>query len=557
MSSREHRHSTNFSKLQHCASGSRNCQQCSVWKQILSSSDEQAFDPKLIEIVEGCAGCQQAIQESSDVNLEWWNEARQSWLESEIPDSTTNDQSRITLELCENSPDRNGIEIERVSLEFLGPPTHPELLGRLGRYDVLKVVGRGGMGVVLKAFDNELHRVVAIKTLADHLASNASARRRFAREAQAAAAVIHPNVIPIFNVESEFKTPYLVMQYVGGGSLQSKVEAEGPLPVEATLRIAKQTAAALSAAHEQGLVHRDVKPANILLEENVERVLLSDFGLARAVDDASLTHTGVVAGTPHYMSPEQAMGESIHCSSDQFSLGSVIYYMLTGHSPFRASTAMGVLNRICHSPHRPINELNSRVPVQVSQLVDQLLSKKPEDRFDSLNSVEREIDSLLHALQSGGLSLRAPMRKTVGALVASHQRMLAVLALILLLLASGWELSSRLPELFSASPAVVDSDHETDQPQPSNQLTVKDLRRVQQLFEQSRAEDLAFEQELNRTNQQARFLEAVWTSSGQTSTNGSSNEYSSRVFQIGNDLNLLDQVINPNSANSIPDSRQP
>ena len=150
----------------------------------------------------------------------------------------------------------------------------------------------------------------------------------------------------MYNVESEGKLPYLVMQCVSGLSLQSKVDRCGMLPLTDTLRIAKQTAAGLAAAHDQGLVHRDVKPANILLEENVDRVILSDFGLARAVDDASLTRTGVVAGTPHYMSPEQARGDAIDTRSDQFGLGSVMYFMLTGRPPFRATGAMGVLNRI-------------------------------------------------------------------------------------------------------------------------------------------------------------------------------------------------------------------
>ncbi len=171
------------------------------------------------------------------------------------------------------------IDCERVSLDFLEAPSHPELLGRIGRYEIERVLGTGGMGVVLRAFDTDLHRVVAIKVLASHLANNSSARRRFAREAQAAAAVVHPNVVPIYNVESDAKTPYIVMHYVAGKSLQRRVDVGGPLPIVEALRIAQQTAAGLSAAHAQGLVHRDVKPANILLEEQIDRVLLSDFGL--------------------------------------------------------------------------------------------------------------------------------------------------------------------------------------------------------------------------------------------------------------------------------------
>jgi serine/threonine protein kinase len=179
------------------------------------------------------------------------------------------------------------------------------------------------------------------------------------------------------------------------------------------LRIAKQTAAGLSAAHDQGLVHRDVKPANILLEDSVDRVLLSDFGLARAVDDASLTRTGVVAGTPHYMSPEQARGDAIDTRSDQFSLGSVMYFMLTGRPPFRATGAMGVLHRICTEEHRSIDQVNQDVPLEVVQIVDRLMSKKAAERFPSMHLAEKELETLLSALQNGGLSLgkRTPKRK--------------------------------------------------------------------------------------------------------------------------------------------------
>ena len=148
------------------------------------------------------------------------------------------------------------------------------------------------------------------------------------------------------------------MQYVPGRSLQARVDEDGPLAVEEILRIGMQAAAGLAAAHAQGLVHRDVKPSNILLEETVERAVLTDFGLARAIDDASLTHTGVLAGTPHYMSPEQATGAAIDHRSDLFSLGAVLYFMATGHPPFRADGALAVLHRICHEEHRPVWQTN-------------------------------------------------------------------------------------------------------------------------------------------------------------------------------------------------------
>src|SRR5262245_19858793 len=243
-------------------------------------------------------------------------------------------------------------------LSFLTPPSRPDSLGRLGHYEVIEVVGRGGMGVVLKAYDQKLQRVVAVKVLAPALASNGTARQRFVREAQAAAAVAHDHIINIHAVEDAGPVPYLVMQFIDGVTLEEKVRREGVLPVKEVLRIALQAALGLAAAHKQGLIHRDVKPGNIMLENGIQRVRLTDFGLARAADDASLTQSGVIAGTPFYMSPEQARGEALDPRSDLFSLGSVLYLMCAGRPPFRAETTMGVLKRVCDDTPRLIREVN-------------------------------------------------------------------------------------------------------------------------------------------------------------------------------------------------------
>jgi serine/threonine-protein kinase len=191
------------------------------------------------------------------------------------------------------------------------------------------------------------------------------------------------------------------MQYVAGESLQARVAREGPLGISEMLRIAIQAAAGLAAAHEQGLVHRDIKPANLLLEAGVERALLTDFGLARAIDDASLTHTGILAGTPDYMSPEQADGRTVDHRSDLFSLGAVLYFMATGHPPFRAQRPMAVLNRICHSRHRPVGEINPDVPPPLAWMIDRLLEKKPSRRPGSAVEVQQALARLLSDVQLG------------------------------------------------------------------------------------------------------------------------------------------------------------
>jgi len=189
---------------------------------------------------------------------------------------------------------------------------------------------------------------------------------------------------------------------VPGRSLQARVDAQGPLTVEETLRIGVQAASGLAAAHEQGLVHRDVKPSNILLEEAVDRAILTDFGLARAIDDASLTHTGVLAGTPHYMSPEQATGDAIDHRSDLFSLGAVLYFMATGHPPFRADGALAVLHRICRDRQRPAWQSNKDVPDELSDLIDRLLEKKPSRRPASAAEVRDRLAAILSRVQQFG-----------------------------------------------------------------------------------------------------------------------------------------------------------
>jgi len=284
-------------------------------------------------------------------------------------------------------------------LDFLEPSDKPGVLGRLGHYEVLEVLGRGGMGVVLRAFDEQLHRVVAIKVMAAQLATNGAARRRFTREARAAAAVSHDHVVTIHAVEDASPRPHIVMQYVAGASLQERLDRTGPLPLPEILRIGMQAAAGLAAAHAQGLVHRDVKPANILLENGVERVKLTDFGLARAADDASLTQSGAVAGTPSFMSPEQAEGRPVEQRSDLFSLGSALYAMCTGRPPFRAGTNIGVLKRVCEETPTPIRETNPEVPDWLAAVVEKLHAKDPAGRFQTAAEVAELLGQYLAHVQ--------------------------------------------------------------------------------------------------------------------------------------------------------------
>ena len=283
----------------------------------------------------------------------------------------------------------------------LDPPTEPGSLGRLGQYEVLEVVGRGGMGVVLKARDTRLNRIVAIKMLAPELAAHPTAHKRFLREAQAAAAVSHDHVVTIFAVE-EGPAPFLVMEFIDGRSLQQKIDAEGELQLDEILRIGHQIAAGLAAAHAQGLIHRDIKPTNILLQNGIQRVQITDFGLARAVDDASMTDAGETPGTPQFMSPEQAQGLPVDHRADLFSLGCVLYAMCTGRSPFRAESPVAALRLVCDVTPRPIRAINPAIPAWLTKIIDLLLAKNPDDRFQSAAEVAELLARHLAHLQNPG-----------------------------------------------------------------------------------------------------------------------------------------------------------
>ncbi len=284
---------------------------------------------------------------------------------------------------------------ESVDLYFLQPADRPGLLGLLGEYEVQEVIGQGGMGVVLKAFEPALHRLVAIKVLSPALAGSATARRRFSREAKAAAAVCHEHVVAVHAVHETDGLPYFVMQYVPGESLQVRLDRTGPLEVAEIVRIGMQTAQGLAAAHAQGLIHRDIKPANLLLENGLAKVKITDFGLARMVDDVGLTQAGVVAGTPEYMAPEQARGEAIDHRADLFSLGSVLYAMATGRPPFRGTTAVAVLRQVSDEQPSAIRSLNPEVPAWLEALIVRLLAKDPAQRFGSAAEVAALLEAYL------------------------------------------------------------------------------------------------------------------------------------------------------------------
>ncbi len=293
------------------------------------------------------------------------------------------------------------VAADEIDLSFLQASTAPDSLGRLGHYEVQQVIGRGGCGIVLKALDTRLQRVVAIKVMAPELARTSPARKRFLREARATAAIRHENVVNIYAVEEQ-PLPFLVMEYIEGRTLQQRLDATGPLDLADVLDIGRQIASGLAAAHAKGLIHRDIKPANILLESGGDRVKITDFGLARSADDASVTQTGVISGTPLYMSPEQSQGRAIDSRFDLFSLGSVLYVMSSGRPPFRAPTTVAVLMRVAKESPRPIQEIIPETPDWLVKIIAKLHAKDPAQRFASAGEVSELLGRCLVELEQHG-----------------------------------------------------------------------------------------------------------------------------------------------------------
>jgi serine/threonine protein kinase len=256
------------------------------------------------------------------------------------------------------------------------------------RYRLERKIGEGATAEVFLGFDIVLNRRVAIKTLRREYAANRAFRLRFEREAQTAARFTHPNIIGIFDVGEDHNLPFIVMEYVEGQTLREIIDAEGPFHPDDVAVLVEQVAAGLDYAHQHGLVHRDIKPQNILVDRHgLAKVV--DFGIAKGLTDSSLTETGTSLGTVHYISPEQASGLMATPESDIYSLGVIAYEMLTGQLPFDADSAVGIAMRHLNDPPPDPSEINPDVPPEASDLVLQALEKNPTRRFPTAGAFAR------------------------------------------------------------------------------------------------------------------------------------------------------------------------
>ncbi len=269
----------------------------------------------------------------------------------------------------------------------------------LGKYQLIERLGRGGMADVYKAYQPGLDRFVAVKTMHGHLAEEAEFIERFKREAQSVAALRHAHIIQVIDFDIQDGAYYMVMEYIKSDTLKAYIQRKGIVPADEALRLTIQLASALDYAHENGMIHRDIKPANIMFQDNgFKNVVLTDFGIARILDASNLTMSGMTVGTPAYMSPEAGRGAKVDERADIYSLGIVLYEMLSGHVPYDADTPFAVIMKHINDPLPPLNQFNVDLPDSVEKLLLKALAKDPDDRFQTAAEFETALRKALENL---------------------------------------------------------------------------------------------------------------------------------------------------------------
>ena len=365
------------------------CETLDSLKRFLDEQLDECQESRISQHIAECERCREVISSVVAEAAEW----------DDLKENLSDLKSIVDAN-CEAAFSQQSSYSEEQVVGLLAPTDDPGKLGRLGQYEVCGVIGAGSMGIVLKALDPSLGRYVAVKMLAPALASSGLARKRFEREGRAIAAVRCAHVMQIHGVGEFTGTPYIVMQYLPAGSLQKRIDRQGNLTTREVCRVGMQVAAGLAAAHQQGIIHRDIKPANVMMQDGLDCAIVSDFGLARVIDEATMTHTGSISGTPQFMSPEQAKGEPLDEKTDLFSLGSVLYATCVGRPPFRGETLMGVVNRVCFNEPRKIRELNPDIDLWLAAFIEKLMAKAPGQRFASAKEVSELLERELAYLQN-------------------------------------------------------------------------------------------------------------------------------------------------------------
>ncbi len=383
-------------------SADTSCPSASHWRRLLAGQLDPEERQRLERHLEGCPACRQltealrgdtgAVATRADTNPE--------------PDlgRSPNPGPRAPSDLL------RALHDVPPRFPFLSPPFDAGEMGWLGIYRIRRVLGEGGMGVVFEAEDTHLQRRVALKVMKPEVAGNQASRQRFLQEARAAGGLAHDHIVTIYHVGLENDVPFLSMQYLHGESLEQRLQRQGRLPLAELLRVGREVAAGLAAAHDKGFIHRDVKPANLWLEELPGppgstapryRVKILDFGLARPVSSPKrLTASGFIVGTPHYLAPEQARGQALDGRSDLYSLGVVLYRAASGKLPFEGNDPLSVLTALASQDPRPLSALAPDLPAPVAALIHRLLSRDPAARPASGHEVVAEIEALERNLLS-------------------------------------------------------------------------------------------------------------------------------------------------------------
>jgi serine/threonine protein kinase/WD40 repeat protein len=362
----------------------------------LLQSDEQPEEVALVSHLNQCEDCRMRLEGIAADADEWQDVQRHltAIQTAELPPlerlapGLTASLKGATLDTAWIRGERGAADHLRV-VPSVAIPTH------IGPYQIKSVLGYGGMGIVYKGWDDSLRRHVAIKVINDATALRGESREEFRREARAVAAVRSPYVVAIYAIADEDTPPYLVMEYVPGESLEQLLQRVGPLPWTEAARIGSQVARGLAAAHAAGVIHRDIKPGNVLIEAESGHVRLGDFGLAHSLTDSHVTRQGCVRGTPEFISPEQAEGKPVTPQADLFSLGSMLYAALVGTAPFHADTPLAMLRKTIEETPRPLKEHCSDLPPGFDQLVMSLLSKRPDQRVGSASEVAEFLDHII------------------------------------------------------------------------------------------------------------------------------------------------------------------
>jgi serine/threonine-protein kinase len=413
---------------------------------------------------------------------------------------------------------------------------------QVSRFKILEQIGKGGMGEVYLAEDTSLGRQVAVKFLPQSLQDDEVARRRFVREAKSAAALDHPFICSIHEVdETSEGQDFIVMEYVEGQTLSSRL-SEGPLPLEEILQIACDVAEALEEAHEKGIVHRDIKPSNIMLTRKGHAKVM-DFGLAKGIQKegdaeqeltADLTSEGAAVGTVAYMSPEQILGKTVDHRSDLFSFGVVLYELTSGRHPFKSDSAAGTLNAILNKSPEPLNQLNQDIPSSLHSVIQRLLEKDPQDRFQSTNEV---VDTVKGIVSSPGLvALPRSRSKT-----RRHVAPIVILGLVLLLLAV-----IGVPELWQSGPeisslAVLPLENHSDDPDQeylADEMThalIQELGQISHLRVVSRTSVMRYKESTASLSEIAKELDVDAVLEGETTLSEGRIRISARLIDADSD----------------------